>query len=86
MTLLQHIICLLQRNEEYQAKYFKECMRQKTPNIIICPNSTEMPLHLDPSGLEDWIAVNEGLKKVRRNIKKQFARKAREMKKKEKLN
>ena len=60
-------------------------MRQKTPNIIICPNSTEMPMQLDPSGLEDMVALNEGLKKVRRNIKKQFARKAREMKKKEKV-
>ena len=33
----------MKRNETFQAAYYKECMKQKSTNMIICPNTTELP-------------------------------------------
>jgi len=51
------------RNETYQAAYYKECMRQSTKNIIICPNSTD--LQLENSSIQNNTILNNELKKLR---------------------
>ena len=54
----------MQRNETYQAAYYKECMKQKATNIIICPNSTGLPIDSFPG--QDLPALNRKLRKLRK--------------------
>ena len=56
-------------------------MRQRTPNVLICPNSTELPIENDHNGLEDLGELNRELRRIRANIKRQFERKLKKTKK-----
>ena len=58
----------LQRNETYQAAYYKECMKQKATNIIICPNSTDLLDESFPG--HDLPALNRKLRKLRKKGRK----------------
>ena len=55
-------------------------MRQRTPNVLICPNSTELPIENDHNGLEDLGELNRELRRIRANIKRQFERKLKKTK------
>ena len=55
-------------------------MKQEAPNVLICPNSTEMPIEVDPTGLVDLAALNKELRKIRMNIEKQFSKKISKLK------
>ena len=61
---------LQQRNETYQAAYYKECMKQKATNIIICPNSTSLP-YVSTRGY-DISALNKKLEKLRKTRRKRM--------------
>ena len=77
----QSYLIHLQRDDKYQQNYFAECMRQTSPNVLICPNSTELPIENDPNGLEDLGELNRELRRIRGNIKRQFERKLKKNKK-----
>ena len=78
------VVIFFLQNFAYHKNYFKECMRQETSNVIICPNSTEMPMENDPSGFENMAELNKELRRIRRNIGSQFRTKLKAIRKKKK--
>ena len=57
-----------QRNDTYQKAYYKECMKQKATNIIICPNSDGLPYESVPG--QNIPALNKKLRKLRKKIRR----------------
>ena len=77
----------LQRNETFQEMYFKECMKQKSPNVFVCPdNENFKPNSNDTSFVTNLLQNLE--EKFERKENKLSKPKKKERKKgsKEKLN
>ena len=76
----------LQRNKTYQNAYYKECIKQKGSNVLICPNSKDLPYEsLNGQNVPELNRkLNLLKKKLGKNKKDKTKRKQRKRKKKKK--
>jgi len=51
------------RNETFQKSYYQECIKSNHPNVIICPNNTELPLMGSDQYLVDNLVSLRNLEK-----------------------